>query len=86
MELPCFVHWHSGGPAVAVATWDFGEIAVKEAAKCLLQGKVRFMCCCLLLLCCLCACVRACVRACMRVCVCACVCVYVASGIMDEIR
>ena len=28
-----------GGPCVVVATWDFGEIAVKEASKCLQEGK-----------------------------------------------
>ena len=29
-----------GGAAVAIATWDFGEIAVNKAAACLLEGKV----------------------------------------------
>ena len=30
-----------GGSAVAIATWDFGEIAVNKAADCLLEGKVN---------------------------------------------
>lgn len=30
-----------GGSAVAIATWDFGEIAVNKAADCLLEGKVK---------------------------------------------
>ena len=42
--LFCALACTVGRPAVAVATWDFGEIAVKEAAKYLLQGKVRCAC------------------------------------------
>ena len=33
----------TGGSAVAVATWDFGEIAVREAALHLEQGKVQML-------------------------------------------